>query len=212
MKPERAGGQRRVESLQQVAKAEGDAGHDQPDARAAQVLLEPREQERALDLFPHAAGHQRDDREEPPIARRLQQARQRVVGDVVQPRRDVLRGQQHRRRDEQHRHHAHQPQRDLGARRGAAPGRRRESTRRLRPAARRSAASSSMVSASDSRNTHVAFSASPSTNGRTPSQRQHLHQQQLRRDAGAGQHLHDRAKPRGRARRIDRRRGLFGDG
>ena len=211
MKPERAGRQRRVEPLQQVAKAEGDAGHDQPDARAAQVLLEPREQERALHLFPHAAGHQRDDCKEPPIARRLQQARQRVVGDVVQPRRDVLRDQQHRRGNEQHRHHAQQPQRDLSA----CEARPQENiANRLAVCGQQRADQHQQQHGVGQRQQeHPGPIQRLALDKRAHAQqRKHLDQQQLRRDAGAGQHLHDRAKPHGRARRIDRRRGLFGDG
>ena len=58
-----------VVALHQMAGAERHAGDDHADRAAAQPDLEAMQQERALNLFADAAGHEHDEREQPRVAR-----------------------------------------------------------------------------------------------------------------------------------------------
>ena len=58
------------------------------ERRAAKVLLEAAQHERALQLFAHAARNDRDEREHRGLARRRGELLERIVRDVVQRRRE----------------------------------------------------------------------------------------------------------------------------
>ena len=84
---EEAGRQHRIDPLLDVPETENHAEENQSHRSAAQILLEPAQDETALDLLANAAGNHHDERERQRVPRRLQHVFERVVGDVVQLRR-----------------------------------------------------------------------------------------------------------------------------
>jgi hypothetical protein len=97
--------------------AERDARHHQADDRAAEVALDSRQDEGALHFLTHAARKQGDAREHHCLSRVLQQARQRVVGHVVQRGPRLARGEHHHTHSEQQRPDQRDPDQRLSERR-----------------------------------------------------------------------------------------------
>ena len=75
--------------------------------------LESVQEERALDFFADAAGHDRDDGEQPRIARRREQSFDRVLLDRMQPGQQRLDGEQNSDADTEHHKRQWQAESDL---------------------------------------------------------------------------------------------------
>jgi hypothetical protein len=100
---EEAGRQHRIDPLLDVPETENHAEENQSDRPAAQILLEPAQDETALDFLANAAGNHHDERERQGVPRRLHYVFERVAGDIVQLR---------RKRDDQRQHDENEDEQD----------------------------------------------------------------------------------------------------
>ena len=88
------GGQHGIPPLQAVAESENQAVEHQPHPSASKMLLEPVEDERALDFFAQTSADRRDDREHQRLHRGLNQLLKRILFHVVERREEQTCGRQ----------------------------------------------------------------------------------------------------------------------
>ena len=84
-----------------MPRAKRNAGDNDPHGRSPEPGVEAVQQERALDFFADAAGHDHDEREQPGVSRPRQEMSQRIVLNGVQKGRGVPSREQCDRADSQ---------------------------------------------------------------------------------------------------------------